>query len=135
MPSQVITISLRQFGNVHSSFRIRYSLASQSWPRFYGPQAAGQAVPDCGISEGDVDRRTFAGIERFLRQSGLVIEPVEVAAGACRDPADLHVLGLAEAGRAEYLITGDDDLLALKGSGRCRIVAPRRFWSLMHEAK
>ena len=31
--------------------------------------------------------------------------------------------------------TGDDDLLVLKRLGRCRIVTPRQFWSLMHNVK
>ena len=79
-----------------------------------------------------LDRQTIADIERLLRDSGAVFEP---AAGACRDAGDLHILGLAKAGRAEYIITGDGDLLLLKRFGRCRIVTPRQFWSLLHEAK
>jgi len=56
---------------------------------------------------------------------------LEPAADACRDADDLHVLGLVKSGRADYLITGDDDLLTLKRFGHCRIVTPRQFWSLM----
>jgi putative PIN family toxin of toxin-antitoxin system len=43
----------------------------------------------------------------------------------CRDVHDLPFLHLAAAGRADALVTGDDDLLALAGAGglgRCRIV-------------
>lgn len=82
-----------------------------------------------------LDRQTIADIERLLRDSGAVFEPAAVAAGACRDAGDLHILGLAKAGRADYIITGDGDLLLLKRFGRCRIVTPRQFWSLLHEAK
>jgi len=78
-------------------------------------------------------RQTAAGIERLLRESGLLLEPAAVAADACRDAGDLHILGLAKTGKAEYLVTGDDDLLVLKRFGRCRIVRPRQFWSLMHQ--
>ena len=77
-------------------------------------------------------RQTAAGIERFLRENGSLLGPAAVAADACRDADDMHILGLAKAGKADYLVTGDDDLLVLKRFGRCRIVTPRQFWSLMH---
>jgi putative PIN family toxin of toxin-antitoxin system len=82
-----------------------------------------------------LDRQTIEDIERLLRDSGAVFEPAAGAAGACRDAGDLHVLGLAKAGRADYIITGDGDLLLLKRFGRCRIVTPRQFWSLVREAR
>jgi uncharacterized protein len=41
---------------------------------------------------------------------------------ACRDPFDVAFLQLAIAGRAEYLVTGDRDLLALTGRFSCPIV-------------
>jgi putative PIN family toxin of toxin-antitoxin system len=82
-----------------------------------------------------LDRQTIAAIERLLRENGAVLEPAAVAADACRDADDLHVLGLAKAGRAGCIVTGDKDMLLLKRFGRCRIVSPRQFWSLMHEVK
>ena len=79
-----------------------------------------------------LDRRTIRDIERLLRKNGSLFEPAAIAADACRDADDLHVLGLVKTGRADYLITGDDDLLTLKRFGHCRIVTPRQFWSRMH---
>ena len=79
-----------------------------------------------------LQRQTAVGIERLLRENGSLLEPAAVAADACRDADDLHILGLAKTGKADYLVTGDDDLLVLKRFGRCRIVTPRQFWSLMH---
>ena len=76
-------------------------------------------------------RPTVSGIERLLRENGSVLEPATVPTDACRDADDLHVSGLAKAGKADYLVTGDGDLLALNHYGRCRIVAPRQFWSLV----
>jgi uncharacterized protein len=64
---------------------------------------------------------------------GSLLELSAVATDACRDADDLHVLGLATTGKADYLVTGDDDLLVLKRFGRCRIVTPRQFWSFMHQ--
>jgi putative PIN family toxin of toxin-antitoxin system len=78
-----------------------------------------------------VQRQTVAGIERLLRESGSLLAPAEVAVDACRDGGDLHVLGLVKTGKADYLVTGDDDLLVLKRFGGCRIVTPRQFWSLV----
>ena len=39
----------------------------------------------------------------------------------CRDPKDNFLLALAKDGDADYLITGDDDLLVLKEFGKTRI--------------
>ncbi len=78
-----------------------------------------------------LERQTVADIERLLRENGSLMEPASVATDACRDADDLHILGLAKMGKAKYLVTGDDDLLTVKRMGRCRIVTPRQFWSLM----
>lgn len=45
------------------------------------------------------------------------------------DPMDLFLLGMAETGNADYLITGDKraGLLALKTYGRTQIVTPTAF--------
>jgi putative PIN family toxin of toxin-antitoxin system len=80
-----------------------------------------------------LQRQAATDIERLLRENASLLEPAAVAADACRDPGDAHILGLAEAGMADYLITGDDDLLVLKRFARCRIVTPRQFWAIMHE--
>jgi uncharacterized protein len=79
-----------------------------------------------------LQQRTAVDIDQLLRENGSLLEPAAVGADACRDTGDLHVLGLAKAGNADYLVTGDADLLVLKRFGRCRIVTPRQFWSLMH---
>ena len=34
--------------------------------------------------------------------------------GVCRDPEDDRILGCALAGEADYLVTGDEDLLVMK---------------------
>ena len=40
----------------------------------------------------------------------------------CRDPFDAPFLQLAVVGKADYLVTGDKDLLSLAGQIRCPIV-------------
>ncbi|HTX75561.1 MAG TPA: putative toxin-antitoxin system toxin component, PIN family [Terracidiphilus sp.] len=55
-----------------------------------------------------------------------VVEPVAPGEEALRDRADEPVLGTLLAAKADYLITGDKDLLAL--AGRCPILTPAGFW-------
>lgn len=57
-----------------------------------------------------------------------VIDPTEPAAPDLRDPADRPVLGTLLAAHADYLITGDKDLLAL--ADRHPIVTPADFWAI-----
>jgi len=45
----------------------------------------------------------------------------------CRDLADLAFLVLAQAGKAQVLVTGDADLLVLGRVGPCEIVTPEAF--------
>lgn len=45
----------------------------------------------------------------------------------CRDPFDVPFLELAIVGKAEYLVTGDKDVLSLTGRIRCRIVTAEQF--------
>ena len=80
-----------------------------------------------------LDARITTSFERLLREHGTVLEPACVAENICRDPEDLHILGLALVGKADYLVTGDDDLLSLEQFGSCRIVNLREFWTVMHE--
>jgi len=55
-----------------------------------------------------------------------VVEPTRERESTLRDEADQPVLGAFLASRAEYLITGDRDLLAL--SKKYPIVTPAAFW-------
>ncbi len=45
----------------------------------------------------------------------------------CRDPDDQKFLDCAAAGRADFIVTGDPDLLSLKRVGKRRIVTAREF--------
>jgi uncharacterized protein len=55
------------------------------------------------------------------------VEPSETHAGACRDKDDDNVLACAVEAAAEYLVTGDKDLLHMKKFKGIRIVTPREF--------
>lgn len=45
----------------------------------------------------------------------------------CRDPKDDYLLALAMKGKADFLITGDADLLVLRKHGKTRILKPAAF--------
>ncbi|MEA3350518.1 MAG: putative toxin-antitoxin system toxin component, PIN family [Chloroflexota bacterium] len=44
-----------------------------------------------------------------------------------RDPKDDYLLAYALVGQADYLVSGDQDLLELHRAGKCQIVNPRAF--------
>lgn len=69
------------------------------------------------------ERMRFLGL--LLRDAQLVeiIESIRV----CRDPKDDQVLELAVGGRADWIITGDADLLVLDPFRGIRIIAPADF--------
>jgi predicted nucleic acid-binding protein len=50
-----------------------------------------------------------------------------VSDNSARDAKDLPVLGTFLAAQADYLVTGDNDLLALRD--RYAIVTPAEFWN------
>ena len=50
---------------------------------------------------------------------------------SCRDPFDVQLLEVAAAGGADFLVTGDNDLLALASDFACPIVTARDFLTLL----
>jgi uncharacterized protein len=64
-----------------------------------------------------------------LSGEAVQVTPLPLEKPLCKDPSDDPILGTAVAGRADYLVSGDKDLLALKKFGRIQIVSPRVFWA------
>jgi putative PIN family toxin of toxin-antitoxin system len=56
-----------------------------------------------------------------------LVQPAQPVSGICRDPDDAHILSCTLAANADYLVTGDSDLLELREYRGTRIVAPRDF--------
>ena len=86
------------------------------------------------LSRGKFERYVdYPTRKQFLDNLPVVVKWVEVATTitACRDPKDNKFLELAMDGDADFLITGDRDLLALADTAdeawRFRIVTPREF--------
>jgi putative PIN family toxin of toxin-antitoxin system len=53
----------------------------------------------------------------------------------CRDPDDDFLLEIAVSGNADYLVTGDEDLLALKKFRRTRIVRLSAFLAILGRSR
>ncbi len=64
-----------------------------------------------------------------LTGAAVLVEPAVVPADACRDPADIPVLGTAVAGDADFLVSVDNDLLDLRRYGTVDIIRPGEFWN------
>lgn len=71
----------------------------------------------------------------YLRANCSVSQVDDVEASACRDKDDLHVIGLAQHASADYIITGDKDLLDLVKYVSTIIVTPREFWKVARGIK
>lgn len=70
-------------------------------------------------------------ILQLLRSHATIVTPHKVDRKVCKDKKDLMVLGSAIAGNADYIITGDKDLLNVGRIQDVKIVDPRTFWSEM----
>ena len=67
----------------------------------------------------------------LLRSHATLVTPQKVDIKACRDKKDLMVLGSAIAGKVQYVIAGDKDLLSVGKFKDIKIVDPRTFWGVM----
>ena len=67
----------------------------------------------------------------YLSENATSVEVNKLLSGVCRDPEDDHIIALADSAGANYIITGDEDLLILKKYGSTQIVTPRKFWELL----
>ena len=61
-----------------------------------------------------------------IREAALIVHPTERIT-ACRDPEDNAVLECARAGRADCIVTGDEDLLTLHPFHGIPILRPADF--------
>jgi putative PIN family toxin of toxin-antitoxin system len=75
-----------------------------------------------------------AAVEALSAFSDLceMVKPAALPKRICRDPADDIVLATAVAGRADLVVTGDDDLLVLKTFNGIRILSPRQVLEILH---
>ncbi len=72
--------------------------------------------------KGDIARKW--GV--FVLENSLILEDKQVVQ-ICRDPEDNKFLNCAITGGANYLVSGDDDLLSLEVIGSAEIINPTQF--------
>jgi uncharacterized protein len=68
---------------------------------------------------------------KVLREQMKLVIPAPVPADACRDGDDLEILGTLLSADADWLVTGDKDLLVLKRFESRRILTPRQCFDLL----
>ena len=71
-------------------------------------------------------------IKEFLQEHATMLDPVTLPQDACRDADDIKILGLAIASGADYIVTGDKDLLILELYQEIPILSPRSFSDIIH---
>jgi putative PIN family toxin of toxin-antitoxin system len=78
-------------------------------------------VPNAAIDE----------FEALLRQHEVVAKPAKVLDLKIRDAEDRWIVASAVAAEADVLVTGDQDLLAVRQESPVTITDPRGFWELL----
>ena len=71
---------------------------------------------------------TITEIVALLRAQEVVPKPAQPSSLPIRDADDQWIVASAVAGRADVLITGDQDLLAVARESPVPILSPRGFW-------
>jgi putative PIN family toxin of toxin-antitoxin system len=69
----------------------------------------------------------------LLGHTSLLVDLQSEAEAISRDPGDDHILEAAVAGRADYIVSNDDDLLALSVYQGIEIVTAARFAAILAE--
>lgn len=69
-------------------------------------------------------------IEGYLREICILSLFDKITKNICRDKDDNNIIALAVSAAADFIITGDKDLLVLKKYQSVRIVSPREFWEV-----
>lgn len=72
--------------------------------------------------------REFKKFVSLLTKVAVALPKItETLPAVTRDPKDDYLLAVALLGRADYLVTGDRDLLTLKKVGGLQILSPKEF--------
>ena len=82
------------------------------------------------ITDGDV-RETYKLMDRYCSFASID----KKAVSSVRDKKDLYLLSLAETVSADFILTGDKDLLTLKAHNQTKIVTYKEFCSIHTDFK
>ncbi|MEA3241017.1 MAG: putative toxin-antitoxin system toxin component, PIN family [Pseudomonadota bacterium] len=74
---------------------------------------------------------TVSEIIDYLRCQAILAAPLEKVSGISRDPDDDNIIALAITVKADYVVSGDKDLLDLKKYRSIPIVSPKNFSEIL----
>jgi len=72
-------------------------------------------------------REQIRTASHLVTEAAQIVSHTSVVSGICRDPDDDQILSCALSAEADYLVTGDLDLLELKEFHGIKILAPAAF--------
>ena len=78
-----------------------------------------------------VPPKVVQNVSQYLKEHSSVYRIKLPYPKVSRDASDDHVLALAIESNADYIITGDQDLLVLKKHKKIPIIQPRQFWEIL----
>ena len=70
---------------------------------------------------------TVEAITAQYRAAAVFVEPAEIPIGVVRDPKDVMVVACAVGGKADFIVSGDKDLLVLNAYENIPIVSADQF--------
>ncbi len=80
-------------------------------------------------------RPVVDAFEGYLRHYAFLGEEGDSSKISFSDPGDIKILSLCLSVEADFLITGDAAILALKKIGDARIILPAQFWKATLDKK
>lgn len=81
-----------------------------------------------------IPTRKSSEIIRYIRNQAQWIIPESIIIGNLRDPNDQMIVATALSGKADFLITGDKDMLVLKKIKGTIMISPRDYWIRCQES-
>jgi uncharacterized protein len=81
-----------------------------------------------------ISAESLAELLQLISEKGILVEPTDVPA-LCRDPADDIYLACALAAQAQFIVTGDHDLLSMSQHQSTMIVMPAVFLTTVHSSE
>lgn len=115
---------------IHAGVRGRYTLLLSA-PLL---EEFSQRVRSKPYLQGRVSSADLEMLMRLLFSVGEIIPEIKSPIPAVtRDPKDDYLLAYAIVGQADFLVSGDQDLLVLEKVKACQILTPRDFYEVLLE--
>ena len=84
--------------------------------------------PKFGLEDEEIDFLIYVEV---LPYAEVVNEVVEVDREICRDRDDIKFLECAVSGRADYIVSGDDDLISVKEIEDIKVITPAELRDIL----